>query len=964
MGCCQSDPAPKPRQLNKKSKTQRPQDRRRSPQQQQQQQQPHQRQRSPSPIIRDTSTKLSPMHNQGVPYMRAISQSQGNASYQSPPPHHGMFPRRDSSIVTVETNNGTADSRNRLLETMEKPTFDSYSSFPVALEAPRLGMVNPIENGLVHETPPPFRHGRSLTLEEGGRMLMSSQKGNAMLNRRIDQLTRSPGGGGYSPANVDSPENQHSFYHDDDNMQPTITYRNTMQESKYSGVGDPTLAQPTARANILFGIAMQGGDIEDSGIPVVKLRKAMECDASLRQSTGWPPDEHVALLDLLLDSSRGAVHGTIVTQTAIKHYCTCRWLFEQIDVRRKGEFTAWDLATALRDSADVSRELAIPPYLATPLFRQISPGSPTATLKEFFTYFHNIPLRFASEPIQSYKNVLERLVPVPDAKGYVQAAEIIDRFKADRYLQLELGWPDPASVIGSLGPTPTLEAVETLLKIRWAWSRADSAHDGFIGACELGDALEESEVARCLNRRVGDVKEVWRALDTSDTGVTMWYDFYRFFSEELKRKLQAPKRKAAVNAVTQAALMAIVVGAVARRRVSVAPQPSKPPVPTPQHAFSSPQHTPQPQPPPVAVPFKSPPTPSPAIRNVTPKHRSVTPPRPLPPPQPSIPRAATSEHLPTPKKPTKHYDISTPMFPQQPGDRYNRVKKLGEGNFGIVYLVERKSDGLQLVTKEPKRPVGSMTPQKKAADAKRMRKVQKEAAHLMRLKHPNILRFIEAYWEHGALVIVTEYCDGGDLAAWLTRHRSTASISTKWTIFQQIAEAIRYMHERSILHRDLKPANILLTTRGVVKLADFGLARALLPEEEVATTICGTELYMAPEVHNRMPYGMPADIFALGCILYQMAKGRKPYVNLLELLECKPPADAPKYSSRLVKDMLNSHPEARPSINQVLRRCPDYKPRRRQAKLLLLIWSRNQHKRWPEARHALRVLSYLMLLPY
>eukprot|EP01063_Lacrimia_lanifica_P011570 TRINITY_DN18318_c0_g1_i1.p1 TRINITY_DN18318_c0_g1~~TRINITY_DN18318_c0_g1_i1.p1 ORF type:complete len:1126 (+),score=379.31 TRINITY_DN18318_c0_g1_i1:129-3506(+) len=872
----------------------------------------------------------------------------------------------------------------------------------------------------------------SLTLEEGGRILKQARN-NSALNKRILAMERDRQEGAPTPSRLhlqDIPMagDMAQAPSSEGSDEPTINYRSLMGRASVGvapapGLGDhnvsdddgrsppPPAPRPTARANLLFGIAIHGGEI-GSGIPAVKLCKAFASDPELFTSTGWPGTPST-LIKFLVAGSGGVQDGTAVSQESIQKYCQCRWLFDHIDVARKGEFNAWDLATALRDVPDVARELGIPPYLATSLFRQISHGRPYCSLADWYEYFHDKDICIVSEPITSCDDVVRRVVP-HDEGDYVSADAIAERMKGDRYLQMELGWSEPAAALAPIGKHPKRAVAAELIKLRWAWSRIDSAHDGFIGACELGDALEEQDLCECLGRSVSDVQVLWKELDSSGTGVAMWWDFYQYFAEEARRNSEHRERsrrrverlrKAAV--VQTAAAAALLMAAVGLPEGLKSPRRAPPPSPRDAGARRAGVEAKRERP---RQGDTTPRTPRAVHRDPMDHHpRDDRPRRDLADPRRERERerrrergSSAARRPPEPLKPVPFDDDRrtaspdvikqkadglrhaifhprdswgspirpagrTPSFPTTPADRYVKIKKLGEGNFGIVYLVQRRSDGLMLVTKEPKRPVGSMTAQKRAVDAKRMRKVQKEAAHLMRLKHPNILRFIEAYWTDGALVIVTEYCDGGDLAAWLTRYRTTSPIAAKWSIFEQIAEALRYMHERNILHRDLKPANILLTSRGVVKLADFGLAKALQPEEQMAHTICGTELYMAPEVHSRQPYGRAADVFALGCILYQMVKGRKPYVNLMELQECKPPADVPRYASTLCRSMLSADPAARPGIAQVLRRCPEYKPRRKQVKTLLLLWMRkNRHsKAWPHhSQSALRVLSFLLLIPY
>ena len=95
--------------------------------------------------------------------------------------------------------------------------------------------------------------------------------------------------------------------------------------------------------------------------------------------------------------------------------------------------------------------------------------------------------------------------------------------------------------------------------------------------------------------------------------------------------------------------------------------------------------------------------------------------------------------------------------------------------------------------------------------------------------------------------------------------------------FVQMALALQYLHSRRILHRDLKTANVFLTRRDIVKLGDFGVSRVLSATAELARTFVGTPYYLSPELLNNQPYGQPSDVWALGCIFYEVATLEHPY---------------------------------------------------------------------------------------
>ena len=211
------------------------------------------------------------------------------------------------------------------------------------------------------------------------------------------------------------------------------------------------------------------------------------------------------------------------------------------------------------------------------------------------------------------------------------------------------------------------------------------------------------------------------------------------------------------------------------------------------------------------------------------------------------------------------YIAEEPKY-SKPGDQYAIVRKIGEGGFGSVFLIKRKSDNLELIMKKPKLDVGLT-----------MEDVKQEASLMQRLKHQHIVRLIEQYDEGGAWIIITEYCAGGDLRQRL-KSGPIPQPDVK-RIFRDSLEGLKYIHARRIIHRDLKPDNILLTAGGTAKIADLGLATQLKATAVQAQTQCGTPVYMAPEVLSDEPYDFKADMWSMGCILYELCTAKLTFTN-------------------------------------------------------------------------------------
>uniref|UniRef100_A0A8D2ZM22 non-specific serine/threonine protein kinase n=1 Tax=Scophthalmus maximus TaxID=52904 RepID=A0A8D2ZM22_SCOMX len=160
----------------------------------------------------------------------------------------------------------------------------------------------------------------------------------------------------------------------------------------------------------------------------------------------------------------------------------------------------------------------------------------------------------------------------------------------------------------------------------------------------------------------------------------------------------------------------------------------------------------------------------------------------------------------------------------------------------------------------------------------------KEIKILKELKHENIVSLLDYQEMGGCVYLVMEYCNGGDLAEYL-HSKGTLSEDTIRVFLQQIAQAMKVLQSKGILHRDLKPQNILLchpegrrssSTNTYIKIADFGFARHL-QTNTMAATLCGSPMYMAPEVIMSQNYDAKADLWSIGTIVYQCLTGKAPF---------------------------------------------------------------------------------------
>ena len=258
---------------------------------------------------------------------------------------------------------------------------------------------------------------------------------------------------------------------------------------------------------------------------------------------------------------------------------------------------------------------------------------------------------------------------------------------------------------------------------------------------------------------------------------------------------------------------------------------------------------------------------------------------------------------------------------------YEISSLLGKGGMGEVYRAKDQKLGRDVAIK--------VLPEEFAKDADRVARFQREAKLLASLNHNNIASIYGLEESDGTHFLVLELVEGDTLADRLKHGAIPVEESLKLAL--QIAEALEAAHEKGVIHRDLKPANLKVTPDGKVKVLDFGLAKAFAGDQEdvnlsnsptlsVAATqqgvILGTAAYMSPEQAKGRAVDKRTDVWAFGCVLFEMLTGRSVFAGddvsqtLARVLERQP-------------DFSTLPPNLHPKIIEMLERCLEKKARDR-----------------------------------
>ena len=252
---------------------------------------------------------------------------------------------------------------------------------------------------------------------------------------------------------------------------------------------------------------------------------------------------------------------------------------------------------------------------------------------------------------------------------------------------------------------------------------------------------------------------------------------------------------------------------------------------------------------------------------------------------------------------------------------YEIKQQIGTGSYGVVYKVQ-KDNKVYVLKQIPINPNSTIS---------QINSVKNEAKILSSLKSKYVVEYYDSFEENNCLNIIMEYCEGGDLGTYISNYQkmnSNTSLNEDfiWKVFIQICFGLYDIHKQNILHRDLKSLNIFLTKEFQVKIGDLGVAR-VLQNTQYASTFIGTPLYLSPEICEEKPYNEKSDVWALGCILYEMASFKHPFnaknqaalfLKILngkyEPLSTKIPIDIKKMIERL----LEKNYFKRPSMKEIL----------------------------------------------
>src|SRR5437773_5534779 len=260
--------------------------------------------------------------------------------------------------------------------------------------------------------------------------------------------------------------------------------------------------------------------------------------------------------------------------------------------------------------------------------------------------------------------------------------------------------------------------------------------------------------------------------------------------------------------------------------------------------------------------------------------------------------------------------------PSEIAQRYQVIKRLGAGAFGTVYKAKDKILGRMVAIKTIR--LEGLAASGGAGLEELMDRFKREAMVSAQLKHPNIVTIYDIGDSEGVSYIAMEFIDGVGLDR-VIASAGRLPIERAASLAAQVADALDFAHRHNVVHRDIKPANIMIEAGDRVKVTDFGIAKVTDSGDHLTQTgsLLGTPSYMSPEQARGSELDGRSDLFAVGCILYEMLMGKKAFRGdsitglIFKIITEEPPPlraedpDIPEEMVRIIAKCLAKLPDQR-----------------------------------------------------